>query len=195
MFFNTSQKWKDNIYKNVQCAMNIYIDNVLINPDYVLDFKKGGDLFDEELTLGSTPAQYIEMKLYKDKISSTPKIIDVEYGILINNALTVEEVNQMLVGTLNGIAVKSLYYSDSSFEMLPIGTFNIDDYTDNDDNTITIKALDNMIKFEFNYDGRELVNKKGYATLGEVAQDICDKAGVGLRFYYFFELKQKNSSI
>lgn len=34
-----------------------------------------------------------------------------------------------------------------------------------------------MIKFEFNYDGSELISK-GEATLLQVAQDICNKAGV-----------------
>lgn len=120
MYKQVDQKWKENIYKNRQCAMNIYIDDVLINPDYILDFKKGGDVFDEELALGSTPSQYIEMKLYKDKISTIPKKIKVEYGILINYALTVAEVNAMLVGTLNGIPVKSLSSNNSSFEMIPI---------------------------------------------------------------------------
>ena len=187
--YQTSQKWKNNIYKNVQCAMNIYIDDVLVNPDYILDFKKGGNVFDEELSLGSTPSQYIEMQLYKSQIPDNPKIIRVEYGILINHALTVAEVNAMLVGTLNGISVKSLSSNDSSFEMIPIGIYNVDDYTDNDDNTITIKALDNMIKFEFNYDGSELIKEKGYVTLGEVAQDICNKAGVKLRFYFFFKFR------
>lgn len=177
--YSTSQKWKENIYKNVQCAMNIYIDDVLINPDYILDFKKGGNVFDEELCLGSTPSQYIELQIYKEQ-AINPKVIRVEYGILINHALTVAEVNAMLVGTLNGIPVKSLSANDSSFEMIPIGTYKVDDYTDNDDGTLTIKALDNMIKFEFNYDGSELVNEKGYATLLEVAQDICNKAGVEL---------------
>ena len=177
--YSTTQKWKENIYKNVQCAMNIYIDDELINPDYILDFKKGGNVFEEELYLGSTPSQYIEIQIYKDQILK-PKTIRVEYGILINNALTVAEVNAMLVGTLHGIPVKSISSNDSSFEMIPIGTYNVDDYTDNDDGTLTIKALDNMIKFEFNYNGSELVNKKGYATLLEVAQDICNKAGVEL---------------
>lgn len=183
--YSVSQKWKENIYKNVQCAMNIYIDEVLINPDYILDFKKGGNVFDEELLLGSVPSQYIEVQLYKGQIPSTPKVIRVEYGILINNALTVAEVNARLLGTLNGIPVKSLSSNDSSFEMIPIGTYNIDDYTDNDDNTITIRALDNMIKFEFNYDGSEITNEQKSATLIEVAEDICNKAGVELRFYFF----------
>lgn len=177
--YSTSRKWKENIYKNVQCAMNIYIDDILINPDYITSFKKGGDIFDGEFELGSTPSQYIEMKIYKEQISM-PKKIRVEYGILINNALTVAEVNAMLIGTLNSIPVKSLSSNNSSFEMIPIGIYNVDDYTDNDDGTITIKALDNMIKFEFNYDGSDLINKKGYATLLEVAKDICNKAGVEL---------------
>lgn len=120
MYKQVDQKWKENIYKNKQCAMNIYIDDNLLNPDYILDFKKGGDVFDEELALGNTPSQYIEMKLYKNKISDTPKKIKVEYGILINYALTVAEVNAMLVGTLNGIPVKSLSANNSSFEMIPI---------------------------------------------------------------------------
>lgn len=42
-----------------------------------------------------------------------------------------------------------------------------------------------MIKFEFNYDGSELIAQNGYVTLAEVVQDICNKAGVELRFYFF----------
>lgn len=118
--YSTSQKWKDNIYKNVINIMNIYIDDVLINPDYILEFKKGGTIFEEEFILGSTPSQYIEMKLYKSQIPEKPSNIKVEYGILINHALEVKEVNKMLVGTLNGIKVKSLSNNDSSFEIIPI---------------------------------------------------------------------------
>lgn len=188
--YETSKKWKQNIYENTVCAMNIYIDDVLVNPDYILDFKKGGNAFEEEFCLGGTPSQYVEMKLYKDKMPESLKKIRVEYGILINHALTVAEVNAMLVGTLNGIPVKSLSSNDSSFEMIPIGIYNVDDYTDNDDNTITIKALDNMIKFEFNYDGRELISK-GEATLLEVAQDICKKAGVELNSTSFLNSDKK----
>ena len=91
--------------------------------------------------------------------------------------MTVAEVNAMLVGTLNGIKVKSLSANDSSFEMIPIGIFNIDDWTDNDDNTLTIKCIDNMSKFEFNYDGSKLEYP---TTLLTVLQDICSKAGVEL---------------
>ena len=175
--YSTSQKWKETIYKNVQSVLNIYIDDELINPDYILEFKVGQTLFDEELTLGSISSKYIEFKIYKDKMPENMSKVKVDYGILINHALTVAEVNAMLVGTLNGIKVKSLSANDSSFEMIPIGIFNIDDWTDNDDNTLTIKCIDNMSKFEFNYDGSKLEYP---TTLLTVLQDICSKAGVEL---------------
>lgn len=69
-------------------------------------------------------------------------------------------------------------------EEIPIGYFNVDDISQNDDYTVTIKLLDNMIKFEFNYDGSLI---KYPATIMQVLQHICMKAGVELRFYFFFE--------
>ena len=121
--YSTSQKWKETIYKNVQSVLNIYIDDELINPDYILEFKVGQTLFDEELTLGSISSKYIEFKIYKDKMPENMSKVKVDYGILINHALTVAEVNAMFVGTLNGIQVKSLSANDSSFEMIPIRDF------------------------------------------------------------------------
>lgn len=180
MYKNVSNKWDKNIYENVENVINIYFDNVLINPDYILDFKKGGNVFDEEFILGSTPSQYIELQIHKSANVPIPKQIRIEYGILINHALTVAKVNKKLVGTLNGIPIRSLSGNDSSFEMIPIGIYNVDDYNDEDDNVINIKALDNMIKLEFNYDGSELISQNWKATLLQVAQDICNKAGVEL---------------
>lgn len=49
-----------------------------------------------------------------------------------------------------------------------------------------------MIKFEFNYDGSELISK-GEATLSEVAQDICNKTGVELSSTSFFNSNKKVS--
>ena len=39
MYKNVSPKWNENIFKNVQSVMNVYFDDVLINPDYITDFK------------------------------------------------------------------------------------------------------------------------------------------------------------
>ena len=49
-----------------------------------------------------------------------------------------------------------------------------------------------MIKFEFNYDGSELISK-GEATLLQVAQDICNKAGVELGSTSFLNSDKKIS--
>lgn len=118
--YPTSQKWKNAIYENVTSIMNIYIDDILINPDYILDFKKGGNVFDEELILGSTQAQYIEMKIYKDKLPQRISKVRVEYGILINNAITIAELHKMTIGTLHNIKIRSLAKNDNSFEIIPI---------------------------------------------------------------------------
>ena len=156
----------------------------------LLILNHGNELFDENLELGCVSSQYIEIQIHKRANIKIPKVIRIEYGILINNALTVEEVDKMLVGDLNGIQVKSLSKNDSSFEMIPIGIYNVDDYNDEDDNVINIKASDNIIKFDLDdgyYDASELIQKKGYATLGEIAQDICTKKGLELRLYLFFK--------
>ena len=84
--YSTSQKWKEKIYGNVKSILNIYIDNVPINSNYILDFKVGKTLFDdEELKLGSVSSKYIEFKIYKDKVYDGMKTVKVDYGILINN--------------------------------------------------------------------------------------------------------------
>lgn len=70
-------------------------------------------------------------------------------------------------------------------EVVPIGYFILDEIEKNDDDTVTIKAIDNMVKFEFNYDGSNLNYP---ATMLQILQDICLKAGVELRVYFFFEL-------
>lgn len=69
-------------------------------------------------------------------------------------------------------------------EVVPIGYFTLESIDKNDDDTITIKAIDNMIKFEFNYDGSALNYP---ATILQVLQDICSKAEVELRYYFFFK--------
>lgn len=77
-------------------------------------------------------------------------------------------------------------------EEIPIGYFNVDDISNDDNYTVTFNLLDNMIKFEFNYDGSKL----NYPiTILEVLQDICLKAGVELRFYFFFKCRQSNIGI
>ena len=189
--YSRSNRWKEKIYNNVQTFINIYIDNVLINSKYLFEFKKGGTLFDGNFELGSTPSQYIEFKIKKGLVQN-PKKVKVEYGLIYSDySFTVEEINNMMVSVLNNTNVVNLI---PSFETIPIGTYNVDDYNDNDGKTTTIKALDNMIKFDADdgyYDASKLIKQKGYATLEEIAQDICNKKGVELGSTSFLHSNKK----
>ena len=71
------------------------------------------------------------------------------------------------------------FYIESGItgETIPIGYFNVDAISKDDDYTISLTLIDDMAKFEFNYDGSSLDYP---ATLLTVLQDICSKAGVEL---------------
>lgn len=106
--------------------------------------------------------------------------------------------DEFTLGTVTAKTIEMRIYKDSlpntyntfyvetgiKNEIVPIGYFILDRIEKNDDDTITIKAIDNMVKFEFNYDGSNL----NYPiTILEILQDICLKAEVQLRFYFFFK--------
>lgn len=71
------------------------------------------------------------------------------------------------------------FYIESGItgETISIGYFNVDAISKDDDCTISLTLIDDMAKFEFNYDGSSLDYP---ATLLTVLQDICSKAGVEL---------------
>ena len=64
-------------------------------------------------------------------------------------------------------------------EIIPIGTYRLEEIKKTDNYTVTIKGLDYMTKFEYKYNGSQITFP---ATLKQVLQDICLKAGVELRF-------------
>lgn len=99
-------------------------------------------------------------------------------------SVTAQTVELKLYKTAVPNKINNIYIeSGIDEEIIPIGYFNVDSISKDDDYTITLKLIDDMIKFEFNYDGSKLVNKKGYAEIIEVLQDICSKAKVELRHY------------
>ncbi len=152
--YQTSNNYKQLVYADsTRHILNIYIEEELVNPDHILDFKVSHTLFsNDEFTLGSVTAKTIEMRIYKASLPDTYNNFYIETGI--------------------------------NDEIVPIGHFILDSIDKNDDDTITIKAIDNMVKFEFNYDGSSLNYP---ATMLQILQDICQKAGVELRFYFFFK--------
>ena len=101
-------------------------------------------------------------------------------GCVEAQSIELKLYKSVVPSTINKIEIKS----GITGEIVPIGIFNVDEISKDDDYTVTLKLRDNMIKFEFNYDGSKLTYP---ATILAVLQDLCTKAGVELRFYFFFE--------
>ena len=106
---------------------------------------------------------------------------EFELGSVTAKSIEIKIYKNSLPNTYNNIYVET----GINDEIVPIGYFILDSIDKDDDNTITIKAVDYMVKFEFNYDGSELNYP---TTILQILQDICSKAGVELRVYFFFEL-------
>lgn len=102
-------------------------------------------------------------------------------------SVTAKTVELKLYKTAVPDTINKIYITSGIIgEEVPIGYFNVDKISKENDYIIKLKLLDNMIKFEFNYDGSKLNYP---CTVLTVLQDICSKAGVELRFYFFFELE------
>lgn len=142
---------------NVTHLLKVYINDTEIDSKYVLDCKPSRKAFSSDEFVLGC----VEAKSIELKLykSAVPSII-------------------------NRIEIKS----GITGEVVPIGMFNLDEISKDDDYTVTLKLRDNMIKFEFNYNGKTLIdNNNGKAKIIQVLQDLCTKAGVELRFYFFFE--------
>lgn len=105
---------------------------------------------------------------------------EFELGSVTAKTVELKLYKDAVPNTISNIYIESGITSES----VPIGYFNVETIEKEDDYTIKLKLIDNMIKFEFNYDGSKLNYP---CTILTVLQDICLKAGVELRFYFFFE--------
>lgn len=102
------------------------------------------------------------------------------FGSTVAKAIELE-VNKLAVPE----NIETVYIeSGTQEEVVPIGYFRLDDPVERNKRMCTLKLIDDMVKFEQNYNGSVLNYP---CTLIEVLQDICSKAGVELRFYFFFE--------
>lgn len=100
-------------------------------------------------------------------------------------AVTSQAVELKLYKSVVPYKISSIYIeSGITGEPVPIGYFNVDDVSEENEYTATLKLLDNMIKFETNYDGSKLEYPCKLIT---ILRDICSKVGVGLRFCFFFK--------
>ena len=97
---------------------------------------------------------------------------------LILHRLENENIIQDQVEISIGTVVDSNSLGDI-YEYVPLGIFNIQDTPTTDKDKITIKLRDNRVKFDFNYNGKELIDENGgQVTKIQILEDICDKAGV-----------------
>ena len=109
-------------------------------------------------------------------------------GSVTAQAIDLKVYKTAVPDTINKVEIKS----GITGEIIPVGIFNVDDISKDDDYTITLKLLDNMIKFEFNYDGSTLLkNNGGKAKIIQVLQDICLKAGVELGSTSFLNMNKE----
>lgn len=132
--------------------------------------------------------------------------IDTKYILDCRSSQQLFNNNEFALGSVTAQAVELKVYksvvpdeintvyieSGIKDEIIPIGYFNVDGTSKEDDYTVTLKLIDNMVKFDFNYDGSELTYP---CSIINVLNDICSKSGVELRFYFFFESKQTDSGI
>ncbi len=177
--YPVSQDWKDTIYSDsLKSKINIYINGVLTDVK-ILKLKLEHILFteDESISLGSTPSQALELQLYRKDLPEKINTIKIEYGISIENALKVKDVDKLNVENMDKVKVNNLLKTFGNFETIPMGIFNVEDVDETDSRTITIKAKDNMIKFENEYDGSLLTYP---IKLIDLLKDICKKANVEL---------------
>lgn len=121
----------------------------------------------------------LDFKLSKELFSND----EISLGSVTAQVVELKLYKESLPENVNKIYIES----GIEEETVPIGYFNIDNISKEDDYTVSLKLIDDMIKFEFSYDGSKIINKKGYAEIIEILEDICLEAGVELRFYFFFE--------
>lgn len=144
--YATSQDYKELIYSRSKCLLNIYIDGILINDDDIYSFRVSHNLFDGgTVKLGSMTSKSIELEINKKALPETYSSIYVETGLTIND----------------------------KDEIVPIGYFTLEEIQ-NDDNVVSITAVDNMMKFE------KVISSAVTGTALEILQAICNACSVEL---------------
>ena len=101
----------------------------------------------------------------------------LENFISKEGTLILHEVDLSVIKDQVKISIGTLVNED--YEYVPVGIFNIQDKPTTDNGKTTIKLRDNSVKFDFNYNGKDLIdNNSGSATKLQILQDICNQAGV-----------------
>lgn len=113
---------------------------------------------------------------------------EIELGSTPSQTVELKLYKSVVPATINKVEIKS----GITGEIVPIGVYNVDKISKVNDYTVSLTLSDNMIKFEFNYDGSKLVNdNNGKVKIIQVLQDICSKAGVELGSTSFLNMNKE----
>ena len=146
----------------------------------------GTELFDSD--------NYCEKFTLKSRVmSNSSKVFSLDNFVSDEAQLILHDVPlENIVGPVE-IQIGTLV--DNSYEYVPIGIFNIQDTPTTDKNKTTIKLRDNSVKFDFDYNGKSLIDSEGFivdeetgakgVTKLQILQDICKQAGVNCRITEF----------
>ena len=105
----------------------------------------------KRFSLDNFMSKEVEITLHNVDIENIVDQVEIQIGTLVNNA----------------------------YEYVPLGMFNIQGTPETNNNKITLKLRDNRVKFDFNYNAQYLMEQNdGSATLKQILDDICIKAGV-----------------
>ena len=112
-------------------------------------------------------------------IAGTDKRFSLDNFIAKEATLVLHEIDTNKIQNPVNISIGTLV--DGTYEYVPIGVFNIQDKPTTDHKKTTIKLRDNAVLFDFNYNGKPLIDLNGgKATKMQVLQDICNQANVEL---------------
>ena len=160
MAFNVSDNYKTQIYEQ----SNSHQIKILFGGIEYED----ADYWCEKLTVVSRIIPNGTKNLYLDNLVSK------EATLILHNTSLEEIINpvEISIGTLVGDA----------YEYVPIGTFNIQGVPTTANGTTTISLRDNSVLLDFNYNAlplmEELNPESPQATLRQILDDICSKAGL-----------------
>ena len=157
MAYITSERYKEVIYsQDCRHKLKIWFNDVEL---------EDADIYCEKLTVSSRI------------IPNGSKVFMLENFISKEATLILHDIDLSVIKDQVKISIGTLV--DNEYEYVPIGIFNIQDKPTTDNGKTTIKLRDNSVKFDFNYNGKELIdNNGGSATKLQILQDICNQAGV-----------------
>ncbi len=178
--YKTSNNYKKQIYADSSNSMlKIYINDKLINEDYIVDLSLEDNCFENDtFTLGSTIIQKVELKLDNLCLPCKPeevKKVKIDYGLNVysNDFLKYKNDNIKYLNELLSITNEDLFDE----EWIPIGIYDIavDPNTSSSDYT-TFTLYDYMNRFDFYYDASQIIPCTRY----ELVKDMCKQVGIEL---------------